>query len=49
MLNQGSTHLQMNPDYLNVNSSEQHEPSKISETLRQKVNLKYNYFIFAIN
>ena len=29
MLNQG-THLQMNQDYLNLNSSEQHEPTKFS-------------------
>ena len=40
MLNQGSTHLQMNPDYLNVNSSEQHEPSKISGNIETESKFK---------
>ena len=43
MLNQG-TQIQMNPNYSNVNSSEQHEPTQISGNIETESKLKIYLF-----
>jgi len=37
ILNQG-TQIQINPDYSNVNNSEQHEPTQISGNIETEIN-----------
>jgi len=50
ILNQG-TQIQINPDYSNVNNSEQHEPTQISGNIETESKLKnvLSYFYLKLN